>query len=152
MSTGGARHHSSLLPETTHVELEQAWKDREAEATSLNAGGFHSMALVLRLYSLEIRLKWQICRHLGLDLLPKACKTHDLAELVIFTGLWSELIDPANGDLLSNWDELARFSKSQLNDSRYLSAASFDNVKLATLSIALDDPVNGVLAWLSRHP
>ncbi len=110
------------------------------------------MALAMRLYALEIRLKWYVCRHLQLESLPKVCKTHDLAELVIFTGLWSELDDPANGDLRSNWDGLATFSKMGLNEIRYQPNSALDTVKRARLSAALDDPVNGVLAWLSKHP
>ena len=72
MSTSGARPHAGLMPETSRTDLEIAWKDRDAEAALLTAGGSHPMALAIRLYSLEIRLKWLVCRHLGLEYLPKA--------------------------------------------------------------------------------
>jgi len=62
------------------------------------------MALSLRLYSLEIRLKACVCRILKLSHLPKVCKTHDLSELIIFTGLWEELENPASAILRRNWD------------------------------------------------
>ena len=152
MSTGAPRPHAGLMPETSRLDLELAWKEREAEAAHLATVGFDSMALAIRLYSLEIRLKWLICRHLGLEYLPKACKTHDLTELAIYTGLWPELDDPAHGNLRSNWDRLADFSKKQLNDLRYLPRAALDSGKLAGLTADLDEPTDGVLAWLSGHP
>ena len=152
MSTGGARPHVGLMPETSRTDLELAWKDRDAEAALLTAGGSYPMALAIRVYSLEIRLKWLVCRHLNLEYLPKACKTHDLAELIIFTGLWTELDDPANGNLRSNWDLLADFSKKRLNDIRYLPSAASDTGDLTKITAALDDPSNGVLAWLSNRP
>ena len=152
MSTGGTYPHPSLMPETTRVDLEHAWRDREAEAVLLIAGGRPLMALALRLYALEIRLKLSICKRLNLDNLPKACKTHDLPELVIFTGLWADLSDPANRDVRLSWDLLAEFSKKRLNNVRYQPAASFDAVESAELTTALDDPTKGVLAWLSRYP
>ena len=111
------------------------------------------MALALRLYSLEIRVKWQICRHLGLDRLPRVCKTHDLSELIIFSGLWADLEDPANVNLISNWDTLAGFSKLQLNDSRDISPRHLSILSnWRSSSNRSDDPTDGVLAWLSRYP
>jgi len=152
MSQGGIKPHASLLPDTTRADLERAWRDRESEAALLSAGGYHAMAVSLRVYALEIQLKWHVCLHLDLEYLPRACKTHDLGDLVIFTGRSRELDDPKNGNLRSNWDILAAFSKMRLNEIRYQSSASFDAAKLAELSDALDDPANGVLAWLSRRP
>ncbi len=77
---------------------------------------------------------------------------HDLADIVIFTGLWSELEDPAKVNLIGNWYLLAEFSKRRLNEFRYLPNAAIDPGELADLTAALDDPTDGVLAWLSRHP
>jgi hypothetical protein len=106
----------------------------------------------LRLYSLEIRLKACVCRILKLSHLPKVCKTHDLSELIIFTGLWEKLENPANGILRRNWDLLVDFSKLRLNDQRYLPRATLDPKDLKLYNDALDDPQDGVLAWLSKHP
>ena len=97
-SAGGSRPAPGLLPETSVTDLEVAWKEREEEARELTVPGFHSMALSMRLYSLEIRLKTHICRLLKLSHLPRVCKTHDLSELIIFTGMWEELENPANGN------------------------------------------------------
>ncbi len=110
------------------------------------------MALALRLYALEIRIKTFICKRLRLDNLPRACKTHDLSELIIFTGLWEQLQDPVNAAIRTNWDLLADFSRVQLNDQRYLPRGLLDPGLLKACSDALDDPRDGVLPWLSRQP
>ena len=108
-SPGGGR--SAGLSDSLLSDLETAWNEREEEARQLIALGYNSTALALRLYSLEIRLKTMICKQLKLSYLPKACKTHDLAELIIFTGLRQELNDPANVAVQQNWDLLVEFSK-----------------------------------------
>jgi hypothetical protein len=153
MSTpGGSGPKSSLLFNATLVDLEDAWQEREQEARVLLSGGHNAIGLALLLYSLEIRLKTRICKHLKLSLLPKACKTHDLSELIIFTGLFEELQDPANATIRRNWDRLEKFSKEQLNDLRYNPQRKLTASELAMMLVALDDPALGVLAWLSKHP
>jgi hypothetical protein len=141
-----------LLPDALLSDLEIAWREREEEASQLIAAGYNSMALALRLYSLEIRLKAVICKHLKLSRLPKACKTHDLTDLIIFTGRREELYDPANLAIRQNWDLLADFSKGRLNDLRYLPRDMLDTHDQQRLISALDDPQDGVLTWLSRRP
>jgi hypothetical protein len=141
-----------LIAGTTLADLDVAWREREEEARELMALGYHSMALALRLYALEIRIKTFICKRLRLDNLPRACKTHDLSELIIFTGFWEELLDPANATIRQNWDLLANFSRVRLNDQRYLPRGLLDPVSLRDCIDALDDPRDGVLPWLSRHP
>jgi hypothetical protein len=153
MSMAGLGHPGpGLLPDVRLVDLDLAWREREEEARELRARGYNSMALALRLYSLEIRIKTVICKQLRLSNLPKACKTHDLTELIIFTGLWDELQDPANAAIRQNWDLLATFSKLRLNDQRYLPRGSLDPLDFKNHNDALDDALDGVLAWLSRHP
>jgi hypothetical protein len=151
-SASGGRPGPRLLPEASVTDLEVAWKEREEEARELVARGYNSMALSLRLYSLEIRIKTLICKQLKLSHLPKACKAHDLSELIIFTGMWAELEDPANFGIRQNWDLLVNFSKVRLNDQRYLPRTMLDPKDLKKCNDALDDPNDGVLAWLSRHP
>lgn len=152
MNAPGGGRTSGPLIDALLTDLEEAWKEREAEAFQLTALGYHSAALAWRLYSLEIRLKTIICKHLKLNALPKACKTHDLAELVIFTGISAELDDPTNVALRQNWDLLVEFSKQRLNDQRYLPRARLDPVDFSRQTAALDDPQCGVLPWLSKHP
>jgi hypothetical protein len=151
-SASGGRPAPVFLAEASVTDLEVAWKEREAEARELMACGYDSTALSLRLYSLEIRIKTLICKQLKLSHLPKVCKTHDLSELIIFTGIWEELEDPANAAVRQNWDLLVNFSKVRLNDQRYLPRAMLDSKDLKKINDALDDPRDGVLTWRSRHP
>ena len=153
MSTsGGAGPAPGLLPDATLADLDAAWREREAEAGALSVAGYHSIALALRLYSLEVRLKAMICKHLGLGFLPAACKTHDLSILIIFTGISKELDDATNMAIRQNWDLLVDFSKKRLNDLRYLPRSKLSAIEATRLTNALDDAGDGVLAWLSRHP
>jgi hypothetical protein len=151
-SAGAASPNPGLLPETTLVDLDAAWNEREQEANLLMTQGFSSIGLALRLYALEIRLKVLICKQLRLSVLPKACKTHDLSELIIFTGMWEELGDPVNSTIRQNWDFLVDFSKKDLNNLRYIPRQKLAASELSNLIAALDDTQNGVLSSLSRHP
>jgi hypothetical protein len=139
-----------LTPDALLADLELAWKEREEEAAALIRAGFDTMGMALRLYSLEIRIKTLVCKRLGLDRLPKACKTHDLWELIMFTGFCAELEDPANATVRQNWHLVANFSKAGLNDVRYAPRAKPLSPSVTELETALDDPVDGVLAWLTR--
>jgi len=150
--SGSGRSVSSVLIDASQLELEVAWKEREEEASQLMAHGSNSTALALRIYSLEIRVKAIVCKQLKLSHLPKACKTHDLSELIVFTGMWEELEDPANSTIRQNWDLLVDFSKVRLNAQRYLPRVMLKVDDLARYTGALDDPQDGVLAWLSRRP
>jgi hypothetical protein len=151
-SASSGRPAPVFLLEASVAELEVAWKEREEEARELKTHGYESTALSFRLYSLEIRIKTLICKQLKLSHLPKVCKTHDLSELITFTGMWEELEDPANGVVRQNWDLLVNFSKVRLNDQRYLPRAMLGPKDLKKLNDALDDPRDGVLTWLSKHP
>jgi hypothetical protein len=151
-SPSAGRPVPGLLPDALLSDFEIAWREREEEAGQLIAVGYNSMAMALRLYALEIRLKTIICKELKLTRLPRVCKTHDLSDLVIFTGRWEELDDPANLAIRQNWDLLADFSKARLNDQRYLPRGLLDTRDQERLMAALDDPQDGVLTWLSRRP
>ena len=150
MSTGGGPLDPGLLSDTSRADLEAAWLDREDEARVLAAAGHRAMAASLRCYALEVRIKAIICRHLNLDYLPRACKTHDLKELIIFTGLRPELYNPINARVLRSWDQLADFSAKYLNVLRYRPNLNYAVAEADLLDVALDDPQHGVLAWLSR--
>jgi len=152
MSGSQGRVSRGLLIETTLSNLEVAWNEREEAARTLRQAGFHSTAAALRLYSLEIYVKIVICKHLILPCFPGACKTHDLADLLIFTGLWQELQDPSNSSIRQNWDILLEYSKERLNDLRYQPRAELDLIDAARIEQALDDPDHGVQAWLSKRP
>ena len=151
MSTGGSGpNHKGLLPDTTLADLALAWPERDQEAAHLAAAGYRAMAAALRCYALEIRLKTIICQRLDLNELPRACKTHDLMELIIFTGLWEELQDPANYAVVTHWYTLVDFNRNRLNEIRYRPDMSVPIGESDDVDAALDDPQSGVLAWLSR--
>jgi hypothetical protein len=151
--SGPAGHGpKGLMAQTSLARLEVAFREREEEAREMRRLGFHSTAAALRLYALEIRVKIAICKLLDLPCLPSACKTHDLSELIIFTGLWRELQDPSFSMIRENWDILQEYSKARLNDLRYQPRAELDPDDAAKIEAALDDPADGVLAWLSRRP
>lgn len=152
MSGGGSGSIPGLTTDTTLSDLEAAWKEREAEASLLANAGHFGVALASRLYALEIRIKVRICKHLGLILLPKHCKTHDLDELVLFTGLWPVLDDPANTTLRQNWELLSNYSRQGLNQLRYKSNTQLDAAQRDRLFQALDDRPEGVWTWLSSLP
>ena len=153
MSTGSTGSSGGLLRDTTLADLETAWQERDVEAAILEADGHGTTSLALRLYALEIRVKTLICKRLVLDHLPKHCKTHEPPELLLFTGFSSELDDSINAKIRRNWDLLVLFGKERLNSLRYLpSAKALNGYDLGFLLTALDDPNDGVLAWLSRHP
>jgi hypothetical protein len=149
MSTGGGSK-SGLSLDTTLVNLEAAWRERVAESAVLEPTS-PTMAIASRVYALEIGLKVLVCKKLGLSSLPKHCMTHDLNEIMIFTGLHPELNDPVNVGLLKNWDEIARFSRERLNDLRYAPNAFLSPAELAKLGRELDDSTEGVWSWLSSR-
>jgi hypothetical protein len=148
---GGGGSGMGLMVDTKLVDLDAAWREREIEAAAL-AANFPTTSLALRVYALEIRIKVIICKRLAIDYLPKHCKTHELDELIIFTGLSSELDDPANAGIRQSWDVLVDFAKTRLNRIRYLPASALAPADLNRQLIALDDPRDGVWTWLSKHP
>ena len=150
MSVGGSRPTAGLLNETTLAGLQASWPERIEEANLLLQAGLRSMGVCLMVYAFEVRVKTRICEHLDLDLLPRACKTHDLTELIIFTGLMKELSTPSNSRVKGYWDTLAKFSKIELGQLRYQTRVQLADRKADELLEALDDPIDGAFAWLSR--
>jgi len=132
------------------VKLEAAYADRAREAKTLDDAGHKTMSTAMWMYALEVRLKALICKHLALDHLPTACKTHDLAGLIIFTGLSPELDLAGNELIRKSWDRLADFSKKRLNDLRYLPDHDLADGERDDLLLSLTDAQEGVLPWLSK--
>ncbi|WP_165066028.1 hypothetical protein [Paludisphaera rhizosphaerae] len=150
MSSAKGRVPQGLI-DTTLVHLEAAWKEREEEAKGLSGLGFHSTAAALRLYALEILVKVVICKHLNLPSLPAACKSHNLVELLVYTGAWREMQDPSCSLVRENWDTLVEYSRDRLNDLRYEPRTELTQEDVARIDAALDEPDTGVLAWLSKR-
>ena len=151
MSLGGSgRGPAGLLTDTTRSGLQASWPQRLEKAELLLNAGLRSMRVCLKVYALEARVKARICEHLQLELLPRACKTHDLTELVIFTGLMGELEDPTNALVKEFWDFLATFSRLELGRLRYQARVQMPDLLADELLKALDEPTHGAFAWLSR--
>lgn len=146
---GGAK--TGLSRENTVDDLETAWKEREAEASAL-ASRYPSIALALRLDALEIRLKTIICRTLKTEFPPNHCRTHDLAELLLFTGRSTHLDDRVVPGLRQNWDRLVTFSRERLNNLRYSPNITLSAVEVKMVIDAFGDSSNGVWTWLSALP
>lgn len=53
-----------LVVDTTLIDLDAAWREREREATAL-AASFPVTSLALRTYALEIRIKTMICKRIA---------------------------------------------------------------------------------------
>ena len=150
MSVGGGGPTAGLLNDTTRAGLQASWPERIEEANLLLQASLRSMGVGLKVYAFEVRIKARICEYLDLDLLPRACKTHDLTELIIFTGLMKELSTPANRRVKEYWDTLAKFSKLELGQLRYQTRVQLADSQADELLEALDDPIDGIFAWLSR--
>ena len=150
MTGGAGPPHAGLLNDTTRAGLQSSWPERLIEAELLLKAGLRSMGVCLKVYALEVRVKARICEHLDLDLLPRACKTHDLTELVLFTGLFGELALPGNARAKGFWDLLADFSRLELGRLRYQARGQLPQQRADAIEEALDDPLDGAFAWLSR--
>ena len=140
----------STFTNTALADLRSALAESEAESTALLSAGFPTAGLGQRMYALEIAVKILICEHLDLDLLPLACKTHDLSLLIAFTGRNRAIRSEVDPILTRHWEILEAFSKQHLNDLRYRPSSEAEVGVVASLMEALDDPEHGVMTWLRK--
>jgi hypothetical protein len=132
-------------------ELEAAWRDRLLDAEHLVQAGRHSMAIAMGLYALEILLKVRICRKLDLKSLPRPFEIHDLAGLLILSGL-SRAMTSKNARLVkANWDKIKTTAKD-LNELRYKPGAMKSQEQSEQFFAQLKDPTGGVLSWIANQP
>lgn len=95
------------------TEIKALAYERLAEAEILCAASKYDGAFYLAGYSIELMLKAKICEHLGIDDLfddssqiygisevRKAVKTHDIAVLLIFSGLRAKFDDAKSVSLI----------------------------------------------------
>ena len=131
------------------ADLDTAARDRLEDAEQLLKAGRNASAIAMGLYSLEIRLKERICRHLEIEALPVAFQIHDLAGLLLLAGLSKQINEPVSLHVLYTWNELVLWSK-RLNDLRYSPEAHPDwpEAKAVSFFTQLGDPPHGVLPWL----
>lgn len=148
MASGSAKLNLTI----TSGDLDLAWRDRLAESQSLAIAGHHGAAMAALLYALEIYLKHRICLRLNLANPVMKLQSHDLEELLIFTGLFPALMSmPTSIKLRENWDEIVQFSKGSLNDLRYLPASRWSREQWQDLENRINDPSDGVLTWIKTQ-
>ncbi len=129
------------------TSLEGASEDRLLDAYSLRDARRWASAVAMGIYSLEIRIKVLICLHLDLEQLPRAVQFHELQDLLVLTGL-SNRIKREAGEVLAAWERIVRLSK-QATDLRYSPGAEYSEAMATEFFDDLQDPVKGVLPWLS---
>ncbi len=138
--------------EITRADLDQAWRDRLDDATTLDVGGRHGTAIAYRLYALEIYLKHRICLRLDIPHPLKKLEIHDLESLLVFSGLSAALYSlPASHPVALNWTRLTDLS-TRLNDLRYMPALTWTAAQSADSARWLEHPTEGVLSWLAKQP
>lgn len=146
-------HRKGHPRETSLDDLETAWQERAEEAEAMARLGFLSTSASLRIHALEVLLKTLVCERLRVFSLPAACRTNELDELLIYTGLRGEIENPALSSVRMNWNLLVNYSKRILDDRRDEPRGTYSREEADEINQALDDPDTGVLAWLSSdHP
>ena len=86
-----------------------------------------SMALSLRLYSLEIRLKTYHLQDTQTEPSSQGSARHTISQSSSFSPAYGRSSRiPQTQHIRQNWDLLVDFSKQRLNDQRYLPRATLD--------------------------
>ena len=140
-------------------EIKDLAELRLKEARTLLANQCPDGAYYLGGYALELALKAAICKNWDVEDLfaehnqhpkdsIKVLKVHDLARLLLFSGL-IERHKAAQGtspDFNTNWSNVTKWSESdRYNQGKYTA----HDVKIFLNSI--DDPLNGIFTWLKTH-
>ncbi|WP_165226647.1 hypothetical protein [Aquisphaera insulae] len=135
------------------ADLEQAWQDRLADANAALAVSRHALTISSGLYAMEILLKRRVCSQLNVGQLPRLLEIHDLFGLATFAGLRNTLDDPSfkTTKIGLNWRLLVDRSE-ELNDLRYYPDSRWSDQDALDLLTCLQDPVDGVIAWLRLQP
>ena len=133
------------------ADLDQAWKDRLEDAQALDTAGRFGAAMALRLYALEIYLKYRICQRLNLNNPLKKLEIHDLDALLVFAGLSQALVGmEPDSKIRENWNQVISFSDN-LNDLRYFPAGRWSQHQSVNLNRWLNHDQDGVMTWLKKQ-
>ena len=146
-----AAERSFSKSRTERPDLEAAADARLRDAIALIECGRSAAAILMGLYAVEIRLKVVICRRLDLDRLPKPFEIHDLAELLIVSGLSNKLLKvkrPRN--LQQNWEKIVALYR-RAETIRYQGDSGAELEVAREFMALLDDPTGGVLRWLAKQ-
>lgn len=134
------------------ADLQLAYGDRLAEANLLMSSNHYGSAIAHGLYALEIYLKIIICLRLDLDALPTAFHTHDLAGLLVLSGLKRRMDALGIHPVKRNWDDLLAFNPRHIQGIfRYEPNTKADQDEARKVLDELQDPAHGVLTWLKAQ-
>ena len=146
-----AAERSFSKSRTERHDLEAATDARLKDAIALIECGRPAAAILMGLYTVEIRLKVVICRRLDLDRLPKPFEIHDIEELIIGSGLSKKIKQVKRPRAIPrNWERIVEIS---LNTGmiRYRGDSSTDREVASEFMALLDNPTSGVLRWLDKQ-
>jgi hypothetical protein len=133
---------------SSRLHLEGAYKDRFEEANELLNSHRYGMAIAMALYGLEIYLKVRICERLDLEDLPTAFQTHDLAGLLVCSGIKKRMDGLGISPTKQNWDELCN---QQVDKYRYQPNSITSASDARTTLYRILDPNDGVFPWLKAQ-
>ncbi len=130
------------------VDLEDAWSDRLVDAKALLAASRQAASIASGLYAVEICLKALICRRLDVEYLPRAVQFHSPEELLVLSGLSRRIDDPTLAPVRANWSRILKIA-DDLNNLRYKPDRGWSIADATSSLRLLEDPMSGVLTWLS---
>jgi hypothetical protein len=141
---------SAKMPSPTAQQLRDLATSRLAESVALQGAGHPSAAWYLCGYVLELSLKAIVCKTLRVAEYPDGAfagkaKTHDVDDLVLLAGLYTEL-RARLGD--ANFEQNWLLVTSWNTQDRYQMGRSGQDVD--ELLAAYQDAENGVFTWLSK--
>ncbi len=139
-------------------EIQQLTHLRLKEAKVLFANGLYDGAVYMAGYSVELALKASICKALDVDdffstgkyTQTKTLKTHNLADLLVFSGLQTKFrIEQANNTpTFQQWSHLSSIWSEQL---RYMPEGTYRKKDAEQIISAIENPNNGILIWIQKH-
>lgn len=142
----------------SRVEIQELSHTRLKEARTLFEKGFYNGACYMAGYSVELALKAALCKTLDIDKLfcdsfkaqTKVFRTHNLADLLVFSGLWTkfEIARDEDREFDKQWSYLQGIWSEQL---RYEPVEKMNLSETQKLLDAIDNPTQGILQWIRKH-
>jgi hypothetical protein len=133
----------------TLADLQDTHADRLTEANELVLAGRFGSAVATALYSLEIFLKVLICRKLDLAQLPTGFQIHDLAGLLVLSGLRTRMESLGSHPVKSNWEALLALNdRHTRGEFRYEPNAKTTQAQANDVLNQHQNATDGVLTWL----
>lgn len=139
----------------TGEQLKELAKTRLKEVELLHHHGFYDGAYYLSGYIIEFSLKARVCKVLNREQYPergeisKSFKTHKLDDLVMLAGLEKELEEEKinNPGFFVSWSLVTTWSEQ----FRYEPIGTKNYQAIEEIILALSDPKDGVLTWITKR-